>query len=136
VFEQATQKRIHPPAFQSTEPNVAIIGMHTIIYSGAAESDRAFLRDVLGFRSVDAGHGWLIFAAPPAEIAVHPTEGAGYHEFYLMCDDLESTVAALRAKGVEVGPIQEQSWGRLTRISLPSGEALGLYEPRHPVAIG
>jgi catechol 2,3-dioxygenase-like lactoylglutathione lyase family enzyme len=115
---------------------VAIIGLHTIMYSGAAESDRAFLRDVLGFPSVDAGHGWSIFAAPPAEIAVYPTDGEGYHELYLMCDELDETVAALRAKGVEIGPIQDQSWGRLTRISLPSGEALGLYEPRHPVAIG
>ena len=115
---------------------MAIIGLHAILYSKAAEADRAFLRDVLGFPSVDAGRGWLIFAAPPAEIAVHPAEGKGYHELYLMCDDIGTTAAALRAKGVEVAAIQEQSWGRLTHIALPSGEELGLYEPRHPMAIG
>jgi catechol 2,3-dioxygenase-like lactoylglutathione lyase family enzyme len=120
----------------SSEPNVAIIGLHAIIYSKAADADRAFLRDVLGFPSVDAGHGWLIFAAPPAEIAVHPAESDGYHELYLMCADIEATVADLRSRGVQMREIQDRPWGRLTQVPLPSGEELGLYEPRHPTAIG
>jgi catechol 2,3-dioxygenase-like lactoylglutathione lyase family enzyme len=117
---------------------MAIIGMHTIMYSKAADANRAFFRDVLGFPWVDAGHGWLIFAAPPAELAVHPAEGdvEDYHEMYMMCDDVDATAADLRAKGVEVGAIHDRGWGRLTGIPLPSGEMLGLYEPRHPLAIG
>jgi catechol 2,3-dioxygenase-like lactoylglutathione lyase family enzyme len=105
------------------------------MYSTKDEETRAFLRDVLGFSSVDAGHGWLIFKAPPSELAVHPTEGEGYHEMYLMCDDIEATLAELRNKGVETGEIKERGWGRLAQISLPSGEKLGIYEPQHPMAI-
>jgi catechol 2,3-dioxygenase-like lactoylglutathione lyase family enzyme len=115
---------------------MAIIGMHAIMYSKAADANRAFFRDVLGFPWVDAGHGWLIFAAPPAELAVHPADGEEYHELYLMCDDIEATAADLRAKGVEIGAIHDRGWGRLTEIPLPGGEKLGLYEPRHPLAIG
>jgi len=115
---------------------VAIIGMHAIMYSKKAEATRAFFRDVLGFPSVDAGHGWLIFAAPPAEIAMHPAEDAEYHELYLMCDDIEATTAELGKKGVTTGAIQDRPWGRSSQIALPSGEELGLYEPRHPMAIG
>jgi len=115
---------------------MAIVGMHALMYSKKAEETRAFLRDVLGFRPVDAGHGWLIFAAPPAEIAVHPAEGEEYHELYLMCDDVDATIADLKDKGVSTRPIQDQRWGRVTQIVLPSGDELGLYEPRHPVAIG
>src|SRR4030095_2041690 len=110
--------------------------MHAIMYSKKAEANRAFFRDVLGFPSVDAGHGWLIFAAPPAEIAVHPAEDREYHELYLMCDDIEATVAELGQQGVKAGAMQDRPWGRSTQISLPSGEELGLYEPRHPMAIG
>lgn len=114
---------------------MSIIGMHTIMYSKAADANRAFLRDVLGFPWVDAGHGWLIFAAPPSEIAVHPTDGEAYHEMYLMCDDIDATAADLRAKGVEIGTIHDRGWGRVTEIPLPSGEKIGLYEPRHPLAL-
>jgi len=114
---------------------MAIIGMHALMYSKKAEETRAFLRDVLGFRAVDAGHGWLIFAAPPAELAVHPAEGEEYHELYLMCDDIDATVAELRSKGISTREISEQRWGRVTQIVLPSGDELGLYEPRHPTAI-
>jgi hypothetical protein len=111
-------------------------GMHTILYSKNAQAVRAFLRDVLEFPSVDAGHGWLIFATPPAEIAVHPTEGRSFAELYLMCDDLESTVEALKAKGVEFPtPVTEQRWGLLTHLTLPDGEMLGVYEPRHKLSI-
>ena len=112
-----------------------IHGAHVILYSTDADADRAFFRDVLEYPSVDAGHGWLIFALPPAELAVHPAE-AGRHELYLMCDDLGATIRDLQAKGVSTTPIAEQPWGRVTQISLPSGDTLGLYQPKHPTAIG
>jgi catechol 2,3-dioxygenase-like lactoylglutathione lyase family enzyme len=114
---------------------MAITGLHAIVYSAKDEATRAFFKDVLGLPSVDAGRGWLIFKAPPAEIAVHPAEADGKHELYLMCDDLDATLAELHAKGVTTGEISEQRWGRLTSIVLPGGDALGLYEPKHPKAI-
>ena len=113
-----------------------IFGMHTILHSKNADAVRAFFRDVLEFPCVDAGHGWLIFAAPPSEIAVHPVEGPGYAELYLMCKDLDAAVKLLQKKGVEFpSPITDQRWGRLTHIKLPDGQALGLYQPSHPTAI-
>ena len=115
---------------------MAIIGLHALIYSKKDEATRAFFRDVLGFPSVDAGRGWLIFAAPPAELAVHPAEDREYHELYLMCDDIEATIAELERKGISTRGIQEEPWGRVTQIRLPSGDELGLYEPKHPTAIG
>jgi predicted enzyme related to lactoylglutathione lyase len=111
---------------------MAITGLHAIIYSSQPEDVRAFLRDVLELPSVDAGGGWLIFAAPPAELAAHPSEDAR-HELYLMCDDIEATVAALRDRGIVLnGEITDAGWGLLTAIRLPGGSELGLYEPRHP----
>jgi catechol 2,3-dioxygenase-like lactoylglutathione lyase family enzyme len=112
-----------------------ITGTHVILYSSDAEADRVFIRDVLGFAGVDAGHGWLIFKLPPAEIAVHPTDGLGKQEFYLMCDDIEKTLAELAAKGVTISqPVSDQRWGLLASIKLPSGSDLLLYQPRHPTA--
>jgi len=112
-----------------------IKGAHIILYSTDAEADRVFIRDVLGFAGVDAGDGWLIFKLPPAEIAVHPTDGPGKHEFYLMCDDLEKTLADLTARGVTIsGPTSNQGWGLLASIKLPSGAELSIYQPRHPTA--
>lgn len=108
-----------------------IIGAHAIVYSRDAEADRAFIRDVLGFDSVDAGGGWLIFTLPPAEVAVHPDDAGGRHELFLMCDDIEATATRL---GI-AEPITEQRWGRLVRMKLPSGAELGLYQPTHPTAI-
>ena len=108
-----------------------ITGVHAIIYSRDAEADRAFIRDVLGFSSIDSGGGWLIFALPPAELAVHPDDTGGQHELFLLCDDIETTAARL---GISA-PISEQRWGRLVQITLPSGAQLGLYEPKHPLAI-
>jgi catechol 2,3-dioxygenase-like lactoylglutathione lyase family enzyme len=112
-----------------------IFGAHVVIHSPAAEEARAFLRDVLGLPSVDAGHGWLIFALPPAEVAVHPTDGEPRHELYLMCDDLDATMAELAAKGVTCGAVSQQRWGKLTSVPLPGGSEIGLYEPSHPTAI-
>lgn len=112
-----------------------INGAHTIIYSKDAEADRAFFRDVLGFKSVDAGHGWLIFALPPAEAAFHPSDANGKHELYFMCDDVKAEIAALAAKGVTCSPIHEERWGSLTTIALPGGGAIGLYQPKHPKAV-
>ena len=112
-----------------------ITGAHVIICSDAADEVRAFLRDVLGFASVDAGGGWLVFALPPAELAVHPTDGEGMHELYLMCDDIEATITELIAKGVTFTPVSDQGWGRLTSLTLPGGSQLGLYQQQHPTAI-
>jgi hypothetical protein len=94
---------------------------------------RRFVGDVLGFASIDAGGGWLIFQLPPAELATHPVEDGGRHELYLMCDDLETTVEELKRKGAEfTRPVSDEGWGRLTAFAIPGGGELGLYEPRHP----
>jgi catechol 2,3-dioxygenase-like lactoylglutathione lyase family enzyme len=113
-----------------------IDGAHVILYSNDADADRAFLDEILGSGSVDAGGGWLIFALPPAEVAVHPTDGESRHELYLMCDDIKGTLADLSAAGVEIvqGPT-EAGWGVVATIAMPSGAELSLYEPRHPVAL-
>lgn len=109
-----------------------INGGHVIVYSRDAEADRAFFRDVLEYPHVDAGGGWLVFKLPPTEIAVHPADGPGSQELYLMCDDVDATVAELTARGVEfTEPVTEARWGRLTRLRLPGGGELGMYEPRH-----
>ena len=103
------------------------------MFSPAAEKVRAFFADVLGLASVDAGGGWLIFALPPAELAVHPADGDGRHELYLMCDDIHATLAELRDKGVEVARgVSAQGWGLLAAIRLPDGGELPIYQPRHP----
>jgi catechol 2,3-dioxygenase-like lactoylglutathione lyase family enzyme len=113
-----------------------INGSHVILFSADPEADRAFFADVLEQPHVDAGGGWLIFKIPPAELAVHPADGPPGHELYFMCDDLDATVSDLRAKGVEfAADVSEERWGRLTRFRLPGGGEVGLYEPRHPLAI-
>jgi catechol 2,3-dioxygenase-like lactoylglutathione lyase family enzyme len=112
-----------------------IFGAHIIIYSTNAEADRAFFRDILGFPSVDAGHGWLILALPPSELAAHPAEANGRHEFYLMCDDLKAEMSKLGEKGVSCSEVHEERWGSLTKIRLPGGGELGLYQPKHPTAL-
>ncbi len=139
-----------------------ITGAHSVIFSKDAEADRAFLRDVLGLPSVDAGRlrsrsrvansgeprrsracdrhaakagdGWLIFALPPAEVAVHPARKNDVHEFYLMSDDIRKLVAMLNRRGVACSPVEDRGWGLLTRVSLPGGGSLGIYEPRHATA--
>jgi catechol 2,3-dioxygenase-like lactoylglutathione lyase family enzyme len=112
-----------------------IVGAHVVVFSKDAEADRAFMRDVLEFRAVDAGHGWLIFALPPAEAAIHPAEENGRHEFYLMCDDLSSEVARLKAKGVVCNEVHQERWGSITQLTLPGGGEIGLYQPKHKTAI-
>jgi hypothetical protein len=108
-----------------------INGAHIIVYSKDAEADKAFLRDILEFGHVDVGHGGLIFKLPPAELAVHPSDENDKHELFLMCDDVEGVVKKLNARGVACEPFSTQGWGKLTRVALPGGGALGLYEPRH-----
>jgi len=121
-----------------------ILGAHFLLYSIDADADRAFFRDVLGFRYVDVGHGWLIFGMSPAEAAIHPGEdkpsqsdpkGLMGAELYLMCDDLSAVMAELKAKKVECSEVQTAPWGITTTISLPSGGRVGLYQPRHQTAL-
>ena len=111
-----------------------ISGAHVVVYSKNAEADRAFFRDILGFKSVDAGHGWLIFALPPTEAAFHPSED-DVHELYLMCDDLKTEMALLAKKGVKCSKVEEARWGSITKMTLPSGGNVGLYQPKHQTAI-
>jgi predicted enzyme related to lactoylglutathione lyase len=110
-----------------------ITGVHGLIYSKQAELVRAFLRDKLGWSHIDSGGGWLIFALPPTELAVHPTDGEPVTELYLMCDDIAATRTELEAKGVEFAePITNAGFGLVSRIRIAEGETLGIYEPRHP----
>ncbi len=109
-----------------------IFGAHVIVYSEDAQADRDFFREVLGFSYVDAGHDWLIFALPPAEVAVHPSEENVGHELYFMCDNLNAEIAALGEKGVRCSNVGEARWGSVTWIRLPGGGKAGLYQPKHP----
>jgi catechol 2,3-dioxygenase-like lactoylglutathione lyase family enzyme len=112
-----------------------ISGAHVMIYSRDADADRAFFRDVLGLDSVDSGGGWLIFALPPAEVAIHPTEEKDHHELYLLCEDIDATAQELERRGVPLKrPFDEARWGRVTEITLPGGGRIGLYQPKHPLA--
>jgi catechol 2,3-dioxygenase-like lactoylglutathione lyase family enzyme len=112
-----------------------ISGAHIVVYSKNAEADRAFFRDILGFKSVDAGHGWLIFALPPGEAAVHPTGESSGHELFFMCDDLKAEMTSLAKRGVACSEIQEARWGSITKMQLPGGGQVGLYQPKHPTAL-
>jgi predicted enzyme related to lactoylglutathione lyase len=110
-----------------------LTGVHIVVYSKDADVDRKFFKEILGFGSVDAGGGWLIFAMPAAEVAFHPHEENNKHEMYFTCDDIKAEVAALKKRGAQVGEISEERWGTLTTISLPGGGAIRLYQPKHPV---
>ena len=120
---------------------MAIIGAHVLLYTPEAEALRATFRDVFGWKHVDAGGGWLIFALPPAELGVHPAEGPTHdsgvrHQLSLMCDDIDATVRELRAKGIDVqGEPTDEGYGVTITLKLPGGVEVMLYEPRHPVAI-
>ena len=113
-----------------------ISAAHIVVYTKNAEADRAFFRDVLGFKSVDAGHGWLVFALPPGEAAFHPSDENGAHELYFICDDLKAEMASLAKKDVKCSQVQEARWGWITKMRLPGGGAVGLYQPKHPLAVG
>ena len=121
---------------------MAITGAHMLLYTTQPEALRATLRDVFGWKHVDAGDGWLIFALPPAELGVHPAEGPTFdsgvrHQLTLMCDDLRATIRQLALKGIEVGgEPEDEGWGITVMLKLPGGVEVMLYEPRHPVAIG
>ncbi len=108
-----------------------IIGAHTIIFSKHPEADRAFIKEVLGLPSIDAGEGWLIFKSPPAEVAVHPYKRNNVHQLYLMCEDVDQFMADMKQRGIACEPLVEAEWGRLTYISLPGGGKLGVYQPKH-----
>src|SRR2546427_11641268 len=108
-----------------------INGAHSIIYSTSPDADRAFLRDVLKLPNVDVGEGWLIFGLPPAEVAVHPSEENDVHELFLMCDDVQAFIAEMKMKKAECSPVDEQRWGSITRLTLPGGGKLGIYQPKH-----
>lgn len=120
---------------------MAIIGAHMLLYSSEADTLRAMLRDVFGFESVDAGGGWLIFALPPSELGVHPSEGPTYesgvrHQITFMCDDIRATIAELRTRGVQInGEPEDQGYGIAVMMTLPGGVEVILYEPRHATAI-
>jgi catechol 2,3-dioxygenase-like lactoylglutathione lyase family enzyme len=109
-----------------------IRGAHVVLYSRNAEADRAFFRDVLDYPFVDAGHEWLIFALPPAELAIHPADANDVHELFLMCDDVEAFTAQMARRGVACSDLQRERWGLITHLTLPGGGALGIYEPTHP----
>ena len=108
-----------------------ITGAHSIIYSKDPDADRAFFRDVLRLRHVDVGGGWLIFGLPPAEVAVHPSDRNDVHELYLMCEDVEALIDDLKERKVPCSAVQNQGWGLLTRVTLPGGGTVGIYQPRH-----
>ena len=112
-----------------------ITGLHAIVYASEADAVRAFFRDVLGWPHVDSGGGWLIFKSPPAEVAAHPAPPGQHHELFLMCDDLEATMAELERKGVRfTTPATDEGWGLLAYLELPGAGSLGLYQPKHPTA--
>ncbi len=111
------------------------LGVHSLIFTQDAEAARAFFRDVLELPGLDAGGGWLVFALPPAEIGLHPTDGDRVHELHLLCDDLPAALARLEAKGVQLAePVHEEEWGIATKIQIPGGAWIGLYQPKHPLA--
>ena len=105
---------------------------HVVLYSKNAAADREFFRDVLQYPFVDAGHDWLIFALPPAEVAVHPSDTDSVQELFLMCDDVAQFSAEMAERGAACSPVQAERWGLITRLTLPGGGTLGVYEPRHP----
>ena len=109
-----------------------IIGAHAVLLSRKPEADRVFFRDVLKLPHVDAGGGWLIFALPPSELAVHPADENSVHELFLMCDDIEAFRRAAAKRRIRCSPARTLSWGRLCKLSLPGGGRIGVYEPRHP----
>jgi len=113
-----------------------INGIHALIYTKKPDNVRKFFKDILKFPSIDAGKGWLIFALPPAELGVHPTDEDSYHELYFLCRDLKKTIIKLKKKRIKIlDPITDREWGLVTRIKLTGGDIFGIYQPKHPTAI-
>jgi hypothetical protein len=108
-----------------------ITGAHSIIYSSDAKADMEFFKNVLKFNNVDVGHGWLIFGLPPSEIAIHPSVENGLYEFYLLCDDIEAFIKEMINHDIVCSAVDTQRWGKITRLTLPGGGKLGVYEPMH-----
>ena len=108
-----------------------ITGAHSIMYSSDAKADVEFFKNVLKFKNVDVGHGWLIFGLPPSEIAVHPSDENGHYEFYLLCDNIQAFIEEMSGKGISCSPVETQRWGSITRLTLPGGGKLGVHEPKH-----
>ncbi len=108
-----------------------ITGAHVTIYSKDADADRAFFRKIVGLPHVDAGGGWLIFALPPTEVALHPSDENDLHHLYLICDDVKAVMNSLKAKNITCAPLQQANWGAVTSITLPGGGKVGLYQPKH-----
>ena len=125
IYRDDSETGVHP----------LINGAHVVVYTKDAEADRAFFRDVLQFSSVDAGHGWLIFAMPPLEAAFHDSDKNDQHELFFMCDDMAATLRDLKSKRVKVSDVSEQPWGKLATLTLPGGGKIGLYEPNHPIPL-
>jgi catechol 2,3-dioxygenase-like lactoylglutathione lyase family enzyme len=125
IYRDDSETGVHP----------LINGAHVVVYTKDAEADRAFFRDVLQFSSVDAGHGWLIFAMPPLEAAFHDSDKNDQHELFFMCDDMAATLKDLKSKRVKVSDVSEQRWGKLATLTLPGGGKIGLYEPSHPTPL-
>ena len=109
-----------------------LIGAHAVIFSTNPDADRAFLRDILKLPNIDAGGGYVIFGLPPSEIAIHQHDKNDVHELYLMCADVEAVIGELRSRNVSYGPVSDEGWGLLTRVTLAGGGRLGIYQPRHP----
>ncbi len=108
-----------------------IIGAHSIIYSKDPEKDRSFFQKILKLPFVDVGEGWLIFGLPPSEIAFHPSDENDMHEFFLMCDNIESFILQMKKANINCTPVQNQGWGLLSQLTLPGGGKLSIYQPRH-----
>ena len=108
-----------------------INGAHVVIQSKDVEADQTFFRDVLKFCHVDVGNGRLFFRLPDSDLGLHESDKNDVHELYLMCDDIEAEIARLTAAGIACDPPNDQGWGIVTRLRLPGGGKLALYQPRH-----
>ena len=106
-----------------------------VLWSKDLGADPRLLSELPGIESVDAGQGWLIFALPLSEAAVHRAEENLGQQLCCLCDELKSEIAQPRAKGVEPAGVEEARWGSIGKIELPGGGRVGLDQPKHPLAI-
>jgi predicted enzyme related to lactoylglutathione lyase len=114
-----------------------IRGLHGLFYSSEPDALRAFLRDKLQLPHTDVGGGWLIFDLPEADLGVHPLDESGKppsgtHELSFYCDDIQGTVAGMKARGVEFREeIADHGYGFVTHFTMPGGVVVQLYEPKY-----